>query len=232
MKKKMIASAAMSMALVAAMGSTAFAATKTDGAGTSADPVYVYGADFNEVVTPGTIDVTGGVTDNNTADTVAKKYYVEVSWATNSKLQYTYGTDAYTWEVYDMNSDKITDLTKKTPAAKAGYEFNAEGGTWNGSATVTVSVKNWSNAAVYSKLSAAGAVEGMMDVKNNEAKKIAALSDSVTFTKGASTTAENRAVATAVTDTITINNADLKKGIAKDNDKVATVTVTLAGTEN
>lgn len=233
MKKKMIASAAMSMVLVAAMGSTAFAATKTEGTGTTSNPVYVYGSDFNDDVKLGTIDITGGLTDNNAADSVAKKYYVEVTWSTNSSLKYTVGNDAYTWEIYDTEGNKIEDLTKKTPAAKAGYEFNDAKGKWDGKATVTVSVKNWSNAKVWSQLSAAGAVEGMMENPiTNEAKEIAALSDSVTFTKGASTTAENRAAATAVEDTITIEKNILKKGIASDNAKVATVTVTLKGANN
>lgn len=226
MKKKTIASAALSMALVASMGMTAFAA----------DPVTVYGPDPNKTVT---IDVNGSVANTVKKADVEKNYYVELSWAPkeDSNLTYTIGKDAYTWNIYDADGTVITDNTKA--AVEAGYGFTGEG-TWTGKAAFDITVKNWSNGNVKATASAAG--ETGIQVTSAEKSVVAdALSNTASITdyvEGTSTIGTNKVTLAAnnkSTKTLeyTIDATGENKEISgkiNTTGKVATITVKLEAT--
>ena len=92
-----------------------------------------------------TINVPGSYDDTIKPDgSEAANYYVVVSWKVNSTITYQVGGKGYTWTLKgteDFSGDAVTENVKS-----AGYVSNGNG--WVGSATVELTVKNWSNKAL------------------------------------------------------------------------------------
>lgn len=229
MKKKMIASAAMSMALVAAMGSTAFAAgQKTGGAGTSTAPVYVYG-DGEYVGEVGTITLPGTYKTDAKADEIKKNYYVEIYWeTTQNDLTYTIGSNAYSWKVFDAVTDGTEVKDPKAGAAKsAGYVFDKAAGTWSGAASVKLTVNNWSNAPVKATLTSVAGTH-----TNGDTATFTGKTETLDLASAAANAnLDGTRVTTPATGdkTLSVSKADIAEGtyITETDDDLVKITVAL-----
>lgn len=183
------------------------------------------------------INVTAGLqAEEVTEADVAANYYVVVSWEVESDLVYSIGKEAYSWNVYSDVATK-TDATAGN-AAGAGYEVDYSQGTWTGSATVKVTVTNWSNRAVTANVAFDPAekndqgVVADITVSGTEIDKptlnIAAASDYVEkVADGEITEKAASDVATVTLDSNTITAG----GIDKADAVIGTVTITLVGLE-
>lgn len=89
---------------------------------------------------------------------VADVYYVVVTWEVKSDIVYQIGGKGYSWKLYTEDAlagDEVTaDSTGSTPSS-AGYVSN--GNKWDKTATVTLTVENWSNVALTATSSFRGA---------------------------------------------------------------------------
>lgn len=80
---------------------------------------------------------------------VEANYYVIVKYTVDSKLKFTVGESAYTWNV------NVGETTKE-----AKHTLNNQyTGDWSGTATVDVTVENWSNRDMQAALSFTGAAK-------------------------------------------------------------------------
>ena len=140
---------------------------------------------------------------NNVADEV---YYVTVAWNVSGDLKYTEGDTTYTWNT--------TDLTYDEGATAAG--------TWSGSASVEVTVTNKSNDEITA--SAAWANEGTI-VANCDfgtAQSVDVTSAAEGVEPGDSTNG------TEQTGTISATVSVTSGSISADDEKIGTITVTIA----
>lgn len=90
--------------------------------------------------------------------TVADVYYVVVTWEVKSEIVYQIGGQGYSWKLYSEDAlagDEVTaDSAGSTPSS-AGYV--SKGNKWDKTATVTLTVENWSNVALTATSSFRGA---------------------------------------------------------------------------
>lgn len=102
-----------------------------------------------------TIKVPGSYAAIKPDGSEAANYYVVVSWKVNSNITYQVGGKGYTWTLKgteDFTGDAVTENVKS-----AGYVSN--GNQWAGSATVELTVQNWSNKALTATSAFAGATD-------------------------------------------------------------------------
>ena len=185
---KKFLSAVLALAMAFALCTTAFAATS---------PVYVTTAPPETGATENTnmwkipIDADAEVT-KPAAGEVAKNYYVVVEWsiAEGANLKYTRGADAYSWVVADSEGNTLNSEKTGTPA-KAGYQV--KDGTWAGSATVNVTVTNWSNDAVVATLAWVNAKKATTEDATTN-KVIADITANETFTQGTNASKDGKTI--------------------------------------
>lgn len=143
--KKLI-SLALALCMVLALGVTALAADSDTWAtgGTSSSVTAVSGDDFSKSET---IDVPGYYVDafsSLTGEEATANYVVVLEWNVTSNLTYTITNSDYAWTVYDSD-EKVSTAADFDSPAKAGY---VGGGHWSGTASIGVTVTNWSNRAL------------------------------------------------------------------------------------
>lgn len=88
---------------------------------------------------------------------VADVYYVVVTWEVKSDIVYQIGGKGYSWKLYSEDAlagSEVTADSTGTPSS-AGYVSN--GNKWDKTATVKLTVENWSNVALTAASSFRGA---------------------------------------------------------------------------
>ena len=170
---KKIISIVFALVMVMGLSVTAMADGGTPASKKSAGTVTI--TDFSATpAQPGTtndpaqipVPATGKVTALNISefdkDSNNKTNYVVMEWTVDSDLTYTVGETDYQWNVYNTATAEggVTTETKltnnvtpttgeNTTTPKANLGRYDEKGTWSGTATITVTVENWSNVDVY-----------------------------------------------------------------------------------
>lgn len=146
----------MAIAMTFALATTAFAEDPSTTTTTSGSKVFVtttpkVGETQFDKVNGNTIEI--GIPANFEAGTndpykVEANYYVIVKYTVDSNLKFTVGETAYTWNVNETG-EAVTS---------ANHQLNSTyDGTWSGTATVDVTVENWSNRDMQAALSFTGA---------------------------------------------------------------------------
>ena len=165
----------------------------------------------------------------------AANYYVVVSWKVNSTITYQVGGEGYTWTLKgtdDFSGNAVTENVKS-----AGYVSN--GNKWVGSATVELTVQNWSNKALTATSAFAGATDTETYVDTtitaaatNAGNKWTVNSAEVTeIASAASLIAEgNTFTAVPVTATQTIAIAAPTAGAINASGNIGFVTLTISKT--
>lgn len=144
----------MAIAMIFALATTAFAAdpiTKSDTkVFVTTDPVGTGETKF-DVDNGNTIGIDIPATfvpSVNDPYKVEANYYVIVKYDLKSELVFTVGESAYTWNVNETSG----------AASSANHQLKSTyDGTWSGTATVNVTVENWSNRDMQAALSFTGA---------------------------------------------------------------------------
>lgn len=164
----------MAIAMTFALATTAFAA----------DPITENGTKVFVTTTPTEgetkFDTTNGntigidipakfVAGENDPYKVEANYYVIVKYNVESNLLFTVGETAYTWNVNVSDTSKEAKHTLKS-------EYT---GTWSGTATVDVTVENWSNRDMQAALSFTGATP---NEHNNVLSNITVNPDALSYT--------------------------------------------------
>lgn len=132
--------------------------TITDFSATSPQPGTT--GDPTQIPVPATGNVAKLNIDEFDKNPDNKTNYVVMEWTVDSSLTYTVGEKDYQWNVYNTatGDDGVTTETKLTNDGAATTGENSpkanlgrydEKGTWSGTATITVTVENWSNVDVY-----------------------------------------------------------------------------------
>lgn len=177
-------------------------------------------ADVSSIQIPA--DYNNTVTDDN-AGNIPIVYYVYMKWEVDSGLKYTVGTDSYKWTVYSDEGVTKAVAADNTKPVSAGYVVD---GTWEGKATVSVTVENWSNKDVTVSYTFAG-IEGFEFDQTNwgltaASKTIATKANykSTDLVKAADINNGNLS--------LTINARDITKGAITQNvTSIGTLTVTV-----
>lgn len=228
----------MVLALVMVMGLSVTAMAESD---------KVVIKDFSQT-SPNTTDIqipakfTETKPEDNSA--VTARNYVYMEWSVDSTLKYVIDSSSYTWNVYsDATGNTVipADDSKNTKPKSAGYSVK---GHWDKttSATINVTVENWSNRDVWVKYALEGA-----DVSTtvDEAGKVTGVTEAIKFqnvalpeTQKLDTVANvnSTELVTAVNkttpETITINASNIKSGAINSNvTSIGTLTVTISNTE-
>lgn len=222
---KKITSLILALVMALSLTTAAFAAT-TNGTvtiTTNGETTETTGkvGDSWKVAVPG-----GFVAGNRTAENTETNYYVVVKWTVNSDITYQDGKDGYTWNLYDAENARVTDSTKTV----AKGQFESKGNGWTvGTATVTLEITNWSNAALLgtTKFTPATTDDSVNIVQDIAAtatgeKTDFAIADptaGITEALGSTTTPE------VVTETLTVNAPT--GGVIKGNTNIGFVTLTI-----
>lgn len=200
--------------------------------------------DFSQT-SPNTTDIqipakfTETKPEDNSA--VTARNYVYMEWSVDSTLKYVIDSSSYTWNVYsDANGKNAipADDSANTRPHSAGYSVK---GHWDKatSATINVTVENWSNRDVWVKYALEGA-----DVSTtvDEAGKVTGVTEPITF-KGVSLPKPTQLITIAdVKSTALVteaNKSELKNfvitgdniasgAINKDVTSIGTLTVTIS----
>lgn len=233
----------MAIAMTFALATTAFAAETT--VTVTSDPNKT-GDGYEQIKPNGnTWDIGISATFVAGADPyeVKENYYVIVKYNVEPKLVFTVGKDAYTWNVNETGGA----VSSANHALKANFD-----GEWSGTATVGVTVENWSNRDVKAGMKFTSATAGpdngvLKDITvKSEAQNFAAAPDnSSTKTKwdgeshaltlqsaaaGVGFEEGNKAespVSGAATFTINAANKGVTGAISKSNAVIGTLTITL-----
>lgn len=187
---------------------------------------------------PADYDETKKPTKN---EQVTTKNYVYMEWTVQSTLKYVIDSSSYTWNVYSDatgNTVILADDTNNTKPLSAGYSVK---GHWDEttSATINVTVENWSNRDVWVQYALEGA--GVSSTKDT-AGKVTGVTEAIKFqnvalpeTQKLDTVANvnSTELVTAVNkttpETITINASNIKSGaINSDVTSIGTLTVTIS----
>lgn len=173
------------------------------------------------------VAVPGGfVAGNRTAENTETNYYVVVKWTVNSDITYQDGKDGYTWNLYDADNAKVTDSTKTVTKG----QFESKGNGWTaGTATVTLEITNWSNAALkgttkFTPATTDDAVNIVQDIAATATggKTDFAIADP---TEGISDALGSTTTPVVVTETLTVNAPT--GGVIKGNTNIGFVTLTI-----
>lgn len=180
---KRILSAALALAMVLCLSVSAFAA----------DPKHTWGTGITADDTEGDVktawdgltEVSQDITvpaafndDDFDATKVEANYFVVLTWNVESTLTYTIQSSDFTWHVYDALADGEDSQSAdfSGTAAAAGYEGD---GKWTGTATVNVTMQNWSNRPVkgvfsYADMTAANSTDGYVkkDIVTDDARTL------------------------------------------------------------
>lgn len=230
----------LALVLTLGLATTAFADNYTDDKSftittSTAEGTTGSGSDYTW-----NIDVTAGL-DAPTQEelaaegAVAANYYVVVEWDVESSLVFTYGIDAFSWNVYSDVDNKV-DATNGD-AKGAGYEVDYSMGKWEGEATIDVTVTNWSNRELTAKVAFQGAAadadkgivtaitvkEGATAI-TNPTLTIKSAAENVAIVDGETTTSAATGQSQVKLDATTLSGA-----INKADATIGTVTVTLVG---
>ena len=147
----------MAIAMTFALATTAFAADPSTTTTTSGSKVFVttepvgkdetkFDKDNGNTIG---IDIPANfVVGTNDPYKVEANYYVIVKYEVEPKLVFTVGETAYTWNVNETGGA----VSSANHQLKSSYD-----GTWSGTATVNVTVENWSNRDMQAALSFKGA---------------------------------------------------------------------------
>lgn len=205
--------------------------------------------DFSQT-SPNTTDIqipakfTEAKPEDNSA--VTARNYVYMEWSVDSTLKYVIDSSSYTWNVYsDADGTKAipaNDGNNTTPKS-AGYSVK---GHWDNStsATINVTVENWSNRDVWVKYTLDGA--GVSATKDT-AGKVTGVTEPIEFqnvnlpkTKKLDTVADvnSTALVTELTEAnksviknLEITGANIKSGAINSNvNSIGTLTVTISNT--
>lgn len=203
--------------------------------------------DFSQT-SPNTTDIqipanfTETKPEDNSA--VTARNYVYMEWSVESTLKYVIDSSSYTWNVYsDATGNTVIPAndTNNTKPLSAGYSVK---GHWDEttSATINVTVENWSNRDVWVQYALEGA-----DVSSTKdtAGKVTGVTEAIIFqnvtlpeTQKLATVANvnSTELVTAVNkttpETITINASNIKSGAINSNvTSIGTLTVTISNTE-
>lgn len=170
----------MAIAMTFALATTAFAA----------DPIAENGTKVFVTTTPTEGETQFDKVNGNTIDIgipanfeagandpykVDANYYVIVKYEVKSELVFTVGETAYTWNVNVSDTSKEAKHTLKS-------EYT---GTWSGTATVDVTVENWSNRDMQAALSFTGATP---NENNNVLSDITVAPSALSYTNTTDTT--------------------------------------------
>lgn len=203
--------------------------------------------DFSQT-SPNTTDIqipakfTETKPEDNSA--VTARNYVYMEWSVDSTLKYVIDSSSYTWNVYsDATGNTVIPAndTNNTKPLSAGYSVK---GHWDEttSATINVTVENWSNRDVWVQYALEGA--GVSSTKDT-AGKVTGVTEAIKFqdvalpkTQKLDTVANvnSTELVTAVNkttpETITINASNIKSGAINSNvTSIGTLTVTISNTE-
>ena len=203
--------------------------------------------DFSQT-SPNTTDIqipakfTETKPEDNSA--VTARNYVYMEWSVDSTLKYVIDSSSYTWNVYsDATGNTVIPAndTNNTKPLSAGYSVK---GHWDEttSATINVTVENWSNRDVWVQYALEGA--GVSSTKDT-AGKVTGVTEAIKFqnvalpeTQKLDTVANvnSTELVTAVNKTtpgtITINASNIKSGAINSNvTSIGTLTVTISNTE-
>lgn len=115
-----------------------------------------------------------------TNEEVTAKNYVYMEWTVDSKLKYVIDSSSYTWNVYsDTTGNTVipADDSQNTKPKSAGYSVK---GHWDKatSATINVTVENWSNRDVWVKY----ALEGAKAAAPDTTGKVTGVTEDIKFT--------------------------------------------------
>ncbi len=180
---------------------------------------------------------------NSNTDVTAKNY-VYMEWTVRSTLEYVVDKSSYTWNVYsdDKGQNAIpADNSENKKPLSARYSVK---GKWkeDTSATISVTVENWSNQDVWVKYTLDGATA---DAPDTTTGKVTGVTEAFEFQKvtlpttqklatkaDVNSTALITAVNKATPDAIVINASNIKSGAINSNvDSIGTLTVTISNTE-
>ena len=166
-----------------------------------------------------------------------------MEWNVQSTLKYVIDSSSYTWNVYsDVTGNTVipADDSKNTKPKSAGYSVK---GHWDEttSATINVTVENWSNQDVWVKYTLDGAKAATADKTTG---KVTGVTEKITFT--GYTLPEPKMLATkanvdstvlvteankSVLENFKITGANIASGaINSDVTSIGTLTVTISNT--
>lgn len=223
---KKITSLILALVMALSLTTAAFAA-ETKGTvtittnGTTSETTGKVGDSWN-VAVPG-----GFVAGNRTAGNTDTNYYVVVEWTVNSDITYQDGKDGYTWNLYDDQNAAVT----ATSQTVAKGQFESKGNGWTaGTATVTLKITNWSNAALLGTTKFTPATT--TDDADNIVKNIVATAtgEKTDFAIADPTAGITEALGSTtnpvvVTETLTVNAPT--DGVIKGNTNIGFVTLTI-----
>lgn len=223
---KKITSLILALVMALSLTTAAFAAT-TNGTvtiTTNGETTETTGkvGDSWKVAVPG-----GFVAGSRTTENTETNYYVVVEWNVSSDITYQDGKDGYTWNLYDADNEKVTDSTKTV----AKGQFESKGNGWTaGTATVTLKITNWSNAALKgtTKFTPATTTDDSVNIVENIVAN--ATGEKTDFaiadpTAGITEALGSTTSAVVVTETLTVNAPT--GGVIKGNTNIGFVTLTI-----
>lgn len=143
---------------------------------------------------------------------VTTKNYVYMEWSVESTLKYVIDKSSYTWNVYS-NAEGTNLVSDDNPRPhSAGYSVK---GHWDKttSATINVTVENWSNRDVWVKYTLDGAKAAAPDTTTG---KVTGVTEDITFTgvHGLPETATQLVTKANVDSTVLVT--DVSKSVLKD----------------
>lgn len=171
---------------------------------------------------------------------VTTKNYVYMEWSVESTLKYVIDKSSYTWNVYSdpEGTNLVSDDNPRPRSARYSVKGHWDEST---SATINVTVENWSNRDVWVKY----ALEGAKAAAPDTTGKVTGVTEAFEFqnvtlptTQKLDTVANvnSTELVTAVNkttpETITINASNIKFGAINSNvTSIGTLTVTISNTE-
>lgn len=176
----------MAIAMTFALATTAFAADPSTTTTTSGSKVFVttepvgkdetkFDKDNGNTIG---IDIPANfVVGTNDPYKVEANYYVIVKYEVEPKLVFTVGETAYTWNVNETGGA----VSSANHQLKSSYD-----GTWSGTATVNVTVENWSNRDMQAAMTfASNATVATPDNDNGVLKAITVKNEAQSFAAAA-----------------------------------------------
>ena len=183
---------------------------------------------------PADYDETKKPTKN---EQVTTKNYVYMEWTVQSTLKYVIDSSSYTWNVYSdpEGTNLVSDANPRPHSARYSVK-----GYWDDStsATINVTVENWSNQDVWVKY----ALEGAQAATADTSGKVTGVTEAISFT--GVTLPETKKLETKAnvnsTDLVTeaskseikdlvITGANIASGAINRNvDSIGTLTVTIS----
>ena len=176
-------------------------------------------------------------------DKVTARNYVYMEWSVDSTLKYVIDSSSYTWNVYSdakgQSAIPADDYANTRPHS-AGYSVK---GHWDKttSATINVTVENWSNRDVWVKYALEGADVTAADTATG---KVTGVTEAIEFQNVTLPTTQKLATKADVNSTALVTEASKSEiknlvitgdniasgAINSDVDSIGTLTVTISNT--